>query len=1510
MDDSANSVETNSVDADPAGAGTDRSHSSTERSAIPERLSDLLCARTRPTLSEHDRQLLTSDAWDLIADQRGDDTLLRIRSIGESPTTVLDVVMPDQRFVFSTLLDAVLNSGHTPSFEMHPLFCVTRDASREGTIVACDSPLDGVERLAYIRLAWQGELDDTAGEALAVRIDDALDVLADATRLADSMWSLLDQAIDATADVEVRALFDWLRSDNLVLLAAEAHGTRIGIPHVKWPMGSGPSLAVAASLPQLSTIHRSAPISVVSLGSGIAAVGVVTRAGTHTSPVAVPVLRRQVQRCLTRAGVVPGSADAAEAIRLLSRLPLELIWALDDDQLTDLISRALLANATVQPFVLLLRSGASEARDDVIDIVVGRSAEALDREVVIDAAEHARVRADAEVMSVHLSITADALSLATITLVRPETSLIDDAVELVTALLRGWEDAVVGVSSELIAATSHRYRVVTPPDAAIGDLSIFGTLEAGRARAWWYDDVPDPQLRIVTRARTVPLSRLVPQLGFLGLEVLDETATPITTPRSAADESDRDFGSVLALRVRYAAASSGPSNRALESIRPEVGARLVDALHAAWEGNSEVDEFSRLIGRTELDWDDVALLRTLGRYLAQVGAYGTPALIAEALYAAPRAGRMLVGLVAAVTSDPYAAPPLVAELEAVARDLDRLDHDRAIRAMCALAQAVQRTNHWDRKGTETVIALDASRIPSGDQRLWQETWICGPTVEGIHLRCGPVARGGLRWSDRSSDFRTEVQQLVRAQQLKNAVIVPTGAKGGFVLRRRRDIAPADLGEAVKAAYTRYVKGLLSVVDLEQGYVVVAADRGTATFSDLANSIATEAGLWLGDAFASGGSSGYDHKALGVTARGAWESIIHHFASAGIDAVTEELTVAGVGDMSGDVFGNGMLYSQHLRLVAAFDHRHIVIDPNPDPRAAYAERRRLFELPRSSWDDYDRSVLSEGAMVVPRSAKTVELTDEAAELLGASALPRTVTPDELVRMVLSAPVDLLYFGGIGTYVRGTEETDEAVGDRANDSVRIASWEVRARVVAEGANLGVTPTARVELAGDGVRINSDAIDNSAGVDTSDLEVNLKILFDPHRDDLVERDRLLESVSNQVVETVLRHVANQNRALTQQQLDSAAGIEPFAHILDRLERDGWVDRAADALPDNRELHERNHAGRGLHRPELAVLMAAVKNVLAEAMADEALGDQQAFLPLLESYFPETLRSARPEAVRHHRLRHQIVANRLANEAVDRMGICWAHELADRHNIELPQVLVAYWMARSSVGVGAWWEAIDRTAPANADTIWRPVRALVDALANDVLRRGVAQRNDWASLAPITEAASALAAELIDDSTVLTDLSTPSDDPVVLTAQASALNRLSWAPAVAQVAARLSTTATAVVTPMLAVSQAFGLDRLTDALASIPLPPGDTWAARHRESLNHDLDRLRRSVTAVALERFGDSERPEEGLVELAGEHLDTARRTIDSSLDPANDRLDAAAVAVSQLWQVIEGLGTVDR
>lgn len=1476
----------------------------TESPAIPDGLTDLLCARTRPQLGPDDQELLTRDAWDLISDQRGHDTLLRVRSVGDTPTTVLDVVMPDQRFVFSTLLDAVLNAGFEPSFEMHPLFCVGRDDERDGAILSCLSPLDGSERLAYIRLAWPGVLDDAAGERLAGRIDDALDGLTEASRLADSMWALLDRAFDDSADSEARALFEWLAADNLVLFAAEADGTRIGIPQVEWPDGALTARGVAASLPQLSRIHRSAPISVVSLGPGIAAVGVVTRAGTHTSPVAVPVLRRQVQRCLKRAGVVPGSADAAEAVRLLSRLPLELIWALDDEQLTDLISQALLANATVNPLALVLRSGASAGRDDVVDVVIGRAADELDRETVIDAAEHAQIRAHAEETSVHLSITADALSLATITLLRPEPQLIDEAADLVAALLRGWQDAVGGVSADLIASTSQRYRVVTPPDAAAGDLSIFGDLPPGSARAWWYDDSPDPQLRIVTRARTVPLSRLVPQLAHLGLEVIDETATAITTHA----EADR-AGSVLALRVRYAAATEQADDSAIRPIRAEVGERIVAALHAAWSGATDIDEYSPLICSTELDWEDVALLRALGRYLAQIGAYGTAASIAEALNAAPRAGRMLVGLVAAVTGDPYAAPPLVAELETVARELDRLDHDRAIRALAALAQAVKATNHWHRNGAESVFSFDAARIPSGDARLWQETWVCGPTVEGIHLRCGPVARGGLRWSDRTADFRTEVQQLVRAQQLKNAVIVPTGAKGGFVLRRRRQIPAGALGDAVREAYTRYVQGLLSVVDVEHDYVVVAADRGTATFSDLANSIATEAGLWLGDAFASGGSSGYDHKALGVTARGAWESIKHHFASVGTDAVAESISVAAVGDMSGDVFGNGMLYTPNLRLVAAFDHRHVFIDPTPDAPTAYAERRRLFELSRSSWDDYDRAVLSDGAMIVPRSAKTVDLTEEVAHALGAADLPRTVTPDELVRMVLCAPVDLLYFGGIGTYLRGADETDEAVGDRANDSVRVPASEVRASVVAEGANLGVTPTARVELATRGIRVNSDAIDNSAGVDTSDLEVNLKILFDPRRDDLLERDRLLESVSDTVVETVLRHVANQNRALTQQQLDSAAGIAPFAHIIDHLEADGWIDRTADALPDNRTILARGRDGQGLHRPELAVLMAAVKNVLADAMAAHELGDQEPFLALLDGYFPDALSSSRPDAVRHHRLRHQIVANRLANESVDRMGICWAHELADRHNVDVSNVLVAYWMARSSVGVGAWWEAIDRTAPGDAATIWRPVRALVDALANDVLRRGVAQRNDWAALEPIKDAAAALAAELIDDSNVITDLSAPAKDPAVLAAQAAALNRLSWAPAVAQVAARRSTSANAVVTPMLRVSRAFGLDRLTDALAAIPIPPGDTWAARHRESLNHDLDRLRRSVTAAALERFADREHPEDALVELAGGQMNAARRTIESSLDPSNDRLDAAAVAVSQLWQVIESMGKVD-
>ena len=612
------------------------------------------------------------------------------------------------------------------------------------------------------------------------------------------------------------------------------------------------------------------------------------------------------------------------------------------------------------------------------------------------------------------------------------------------------------------------------------------------------------------------------------------------------------------------------------------------------------------------------------------------------------------------------------------------------------------------------MKLDPQAVPDlPEPRPRFEIWVYSPRMEGVHLRFGPVARGGLRWSDRREDFRAEILGLVKAQTVKNAMIVPVGAKGGFVAKRPAD--PADreawLAEGI-ACYRTLIRGLLDLTDNrvdgevetprdvvrhdgDDPYLVVAADKGTATFSDIANEIAKEYGFWLGDGFASGGSAGYDHKAMGITARGAWESVKRHFRELGINYVTQDFTVVGIGDMSGDVFGNGMLLSEHIRLVAAFDHRHIFLDPDPDAAASYAERRRLFDLPRSSWADYDREVISPGGGVYPRTAKSIPISPQVRHRLGlADDVPR-LTPAALIRAILLAPVDLLWNGGVGTYVKASTESNADVGDRTNDQVRVDGAELRCKCVGEGGNLGLTQLGRIEYAQNGGRVNTDALDNCAGVDTSDHEVNIKILLDGlvGAEELTEDDRntLLAAATDEVAQLVLRHNYDQNVAISESVAQASAMLHVHARFMRRLEREGELKRKLAFLPNDRQLKELQQNAAGLTAPEFAVLLAHAKIALKEELLASDLPDDPYLLPLLYEYFPTALRERFREHIPNHPLRRQIITTSLVNAVVNRAGITFVHRLREELGVGAPDIIRAHTVAGTVFEQNGHWRAIE---------------------------------------------------------------------------------------------------------------------------------------------------------------------------------------------------------------------------
>ncbi|MGB3429709.1 MAG: NAD-glutamate dehydrogenase domain-containing protein, partial [Burkholderiaceae bacterium] len=774
---------------------------------------------------------------------------------------------------------------------------------------------------------------------------------------------------------------------------------------------------------------------------------------------------------------------------------------------------------------------------------------------------------------------------------------------------------------------------------------------------------------------------------------------------------------------------TGPADAAADV--DGVRAVFEDAFARVYAGEVDSDDFNRLVLSARLGADEVMVLRAYARYLRQTGFTLSQPFIEATLGNQPAIARLLVSLFRLrfdpAAHDDEAAARQVRAIEMALEHVTNLSEDRVLRQLLALMLATVRTNFWrrDAEGRRRPFLsfkFDPARVPGlPEPKPKFEIFVFSPRFEGVHLRGGKVARGGLRWSDRPEDYRTEVLGLMKAQMVKNTVIVPVGSKGGFVLKRAPNPADRDayLKEGV-ACYQDYLRGLLDLTDNlvagavvpppdvhrqdgDDPYLVVAADKGTASFSDYANAIAKEYGFWLDDAFASGGSVGYDHKKMGITARGAWESVKRHFRELGIDTQSTDFTVVGIGDMSGDVFGNGMLLSRHIRLVAAFDHRHVFLDPNPDPAATFAERERLFALPRSSWADYNQALISEGGGIWARSEKSIPVSPQVKAVLGIEAA--RLTPAELISAILKAPVDLLYNGGIGTYVKSSGETHADVGDRANDTVRIDGRELRCKVVGEGGNLGFTQLGRVEAARAGVRLYTDAIDNSAGVDTSDHEVNIKILLSlPIAEgELTEKQRnaLLAEMTDEVAQLVLRDNYFQTQSLSVSGRAGGRLLDHQQRFIRFLEKEGRLNRALEYLPSDEEIDERRTRGVALTGPERAVLLAYSKMWLFDALLASDLLEDPWVATGLQRYFPVPLRERFGPYIERHPLRREIIATHVLNSMVNRVGATFVHRLMEATGATPPQIVRAYLLAREVFSLVSTWEAIERLDNVVADEV-----------------------------------------------------------------------------------------------------------------------------------------------------------------------------------------------------------------
>lgn len=995
-------------------------------------------------------------------------------------------------------------------------------------------------------------------------------------------------------------------------------------------------------------------------------------------------------------------------------------------------------------------------------------------------------------------------------------------------------------------------------------------------------DPRERRFKLFRRSRLI-LTDILPVFTGLGVDVTDER--PYTMRRAdGAVVHIYDFG----LR----AANEGFWGT--EQDAAQVRERFQDAYLAVVDGRAQSDGLGALVLRSGLNWRQVAMLRSITKYLQQIDFGRSQRFVEQTLTTNVDLTRALVALFEARFDPTYAEDHtagqevIVERIEQGLADVSSLDEEKVLRTVMEVVLATSRTNAFARKADGAhrdvlSLKLDPRAItgmPSPKPQF--EIWVYSPRVEGVHLRFGPIARGGLRWSDRREDFRTEVLGLVKAQTVKNAVIVPTGSKGGFFAKALPD--PADreawMAEGI-TCYKHFISGLLDLTDnLVDGvvvppqdvvrhdgddtYLVVAADKGTATFSDIANGVAQDYGFWLDDAFASGGSAGYDHKAMGITARGAWESVKRHFREMGLDTQTQEFTVTGVGDMSGDVFGNGMLCSPHIRLVGAFDHRHIFLDPTPDAATSYAERGRLFKLPRSSWADYDTSLLSPGGGIYPRSVKSVPISAEVRAALGLPDGVRALPPADLMRAILLAPVDLFWNGGIGTYVKSAVENNADVGDRANDPIRVDGKMLRCKVIGEGGNLGATQLGRIEAAQSGIRVNTDAIDNSAGVDTSDHEVNIKILVTDlmrrGRFDLAERDALLHSMTEEIGRRVLRDNYEQNVLLGNARAQRHAMVGVHRRFTDWLVERGELDRELEFLPSDAEMADREANGSGLTSPEFSVLVAYAKLILKADLADSALTDDPWFESTLIDYFPRQLRETYAADLAQHPLRREIVINTVVNSLVNRGGITFAFRTSEETGASPERVTRAYVIAREIFDLAGFVrqvEALDNVVPTDVQTrLYLEFRRLIDRTTRWLLHsRPVALDigSEIARFAPVVADLVPRLPQLLQGSEHDRWAENARDTfgapgvPDELAGQAAALLDAYSLLDITEQAHRTGTQAQDIAQVYFALSERLGVDRMLHAVSA--LPREDRWDALARGAVRDDLYSVLDAFTAAVI-------------------------------------------------------------
>ncbi|MFF7645876.1 NAD-glutamate dehydrogenase domain-containing protein [Streptomyces canus] len=1267
----------------------------------------------------------------------------------------------------------------------------------------------------------------------------------------------------------------------------------------------------------------------------------------------VPVIRRKVDEVLERAGFSPHSHDGRDLLQILETYPRDELFQTPADELESIATSVLYLQERRRLRLYLRQDEYGRYYSALVYLPRDRYTTGV-RLRIIDILKE-------ELGGISVDFTAwnteSILSRLHFVVRVPQGTelpqLSDSDKERIEARLveaaRSWADGFsealnAELGEERAAELTRRYGNAFPegykadhtPRSAVADLVHLERLgEENDFALSLYEPVgaapEERRFKIYRKGDAISLSAVLPVLSRLGVEVTDERPYELRC-------SDRSIAWIYDFGLRMPKSQSGGGDYLGDDGRE----RFQQAFAATWTGKAENDGFNALVLSAGLGWRQAMVLRAYAKYLRQAGSTFSQDYMEDTLRHNVHTTRLLVSLFEArMSPDRQRAghelvDALLEELDAALDQVASLDEDRILRSFLTVIKATLRTNFFQEAAggnphDYVSMKFDPQAIPDlPAPRPAFEIWVYSPRVEGVHLRFGKVARGGLRWSDRREDFRTEILGLVKAQMVKNTVIVPVGAKGGFVAKQLPDPSvdrDAWLAEGI-ASYKMFISALLDITDNmvagevvppadvvrhdeDDTYLVVAADKGTATFSDIANGVAESYNFWLGDAFASGGSAGYDHKGMGITARGAWESVKRHFRELDLDTQSEDFTVVGIGDMSGDVFGNGMLLSEHIRLVAAFDHRHIFIDPKPDAATSYAERRRVFDLPRSSWADYNTELISTGGGVFPRTAKSIPVNAHVREALGIEDKVTKMTPADLMKAILKAPVDLLWNGGIGTYVKASTETHADVGDKANDPIRVDGADLRVRVVGEGGNLGLTQLGRIEFALHGGKINTDAIDNSAGVDTSDHEVNIKILLNglvTEGDMTVkQRNKLLAEMTDEVGRLVLRNNYAQNTAIANALAQSKDMLHAQQRFMRHLVREGHLDRALEFLPTDRQIRERLGAAQGLTSPETAVLLAYTKITVAEELLHTSLPDDPYLHALLHTYFPKELRDQFPEHIDNHPLHREITTTVLVNDTVNTGGTTYLHRLREETGASLEEIVRAQTVARAIFRSGVVWdgvEALDNQVEAAVLTrirlhsrrlVERGTRWLLNnrpqplQLTETVEFFGDRVEQVWSQLPKLLRGADLEWYEKIYDE--LSGAGVPDELATRVAGFSSAFPTLD----IVSVADRMGRDPMDVAEVYYDLADRLHITQLMDRI--IELPRADRWQSMARASIREDLYAAHSALTADVLAVGNGTSTPEQRFKaweEKNAPILSRARTTLDEI--QGSDAFDLANLSVA--------------